>query len=53
MKKKKSFLIKIGRAIYNFLYGIYKVIDRYIITPITKVMLFITKIFKNCRINEK
>lgn len=45
-KKKKSFLIKIGRAIYNFLYGIYKVIDRYIITPITKVMLFITKIFK-------
>lgn len=45
-KKKNSFLIKIGRAIYNFLYGIYKVIDRYIITPITKVMLFITKIFK-------
>ena len=45
-KKKNSFLIKIGRAIYNFLYGIYKIIDRYIITPITKVMLFITKIFK-------
>lgn len=45
-KKKNSFLIKIGRAIYNFLYGIYKAIDRYIITPITKVMLFITKIFK-------
>lgn len=45
-KKKKSFLIKIGRAIYNFLYGIYKIIDRYIITPITKLMLFVTKIVK-------
>lgn len=45
--KKTKLWKKIGRGIYKFFYGIYHVIDRIIITPISKLMLKISNAFKN------
>lgn len=46
--KKKSFkLLKtIGRGIYRFFEAIYKIIDKIIITPISKLMLLISNLLK-------
>lgn len=45
-KKKVPTWKKIGRAIYKILSKIYSFIDKYIITPISKLLLAIGKIFK-------
>ena len=45
-KKKNSTLIKIGRLFYNFFARIYKIFDKLIITPVTKIMLFFSRLLK-------
>ena len=45
-KNKNKVWKKIGRGIYNFFATIYRVIDKIIITPISKLMLAFTNIFK-------
>jgi len=45
-KKKNSGLKKLGRVIYNFFSAIYKIFDKLIVTPVTKLMLFVQKLFK-------
>lgn len=46
-KKKPKLIIRIGRVIYTLIASIYNVIDRYLITPITKLLLFFLKIIKS------
>lgn len=45
--KKNGFFISIARGIYKFFEYIYKILDKTIITPISKVMLFFSQLFKN------
>ncbi len=45
-KKKNNVLKKIGRGIYKFFSFIYEILDKYIITPLSKLLLLITNIFK-------
>lgn len=44
-KNKKNIFISIGKGIYNFLDKIYKVIDKIIITPLSKLLFKISKLF--------
>ena len=46
-KKKTKLIIKIGRAVYKLIASIYNVIDRYLITPVTKLLLFFLKLIKS------
>ena len=46
-KNKNKVWKKVGRAIYNFFATIYRIFDRIIITPISKLLLLISKPFKN------
>lgn len=46
-KHKNKLWKKIGRGIYRLLSGIYKIFDRVLITPISKIMLSVQKILKN------
>lgn len=46
-KKKHGMLKKIARGIYYFISEIYNILDKIIITPIAKLLLWITKPFKN------
>ena len=45
-KKNHKFLKKLGRAVYRFIEAIYKIIDKIIITPISKLMIMIMKLFR-------
>ncbi len=45
-QKKHLKLKKIGRKIYTFISKVYSVIDKYIITPLSKFLMLITNIFK-------
>lgn len=45
-KKSHKFLKKLGRAVYRFIEAIYKIIDKIIITPISKLMIMIMKLFR-------
>ena len=45
-KKKNGLLKKLARGIYYIISGIYRVIDKIIITPLAKIMFLITKPFK-------
>lgn len=45
--KNYKFLKKIGRGIYKFFVSIYKIIDKIIIIPISKLMILISNIFKS------
>lgn len=45
-KKNHKFLKKLGRAVYRFVEAIYKIIDKIIITPISKLMIMIMKLFR-------
>ena len=46
-KKKPKLIIRIGRVIYTLIASIYNVIDKYLITPITKLLLFFLKLIKS------
>ena len=46
-KKKPTLIIRIGRVIYRLIASIYNIIDRYLITPITKILLFFLKLIKS------
>ena len=46
-KSKNKGLKKLGRGIFKFFYGIYKIFDILLITPITRLFLWITKPLKN------
>ena len=45
-KKNYKLLKKIGRAVYRFFEGIYKIFDKLLITPLSKLMIFVGKLFK-------
>ena len=46
-KKRKHKLLKaIGRFIYRAIYGIYSVLDKIIITPLSKFLMFMSGLFK-------
>lgn len=45
-KNKNKFWKKLGRGLYNFFAAIYRVFDRFIITPISKLMLAISNLFR-------
>lgn len=46
-KPKIKLWKKIGRRIFNFFSAIYRVIDKIIITPVAKVLMFFSKILKS------
>lgn len=46
-KKKPTLIIRIGRVIYTLIASIYNVVDKYLITPITKILLFFLKLIKS------
>jgi len=45
-KKNYRLLKKIGRVIYRFFEGIYKIFDKLFITPLSKLMILVGKLFK-------
>jgi len=45
-KKNYKLLKKIGRAVYRFFEGIYKIFDKLLITPLSKLMILVGKLFK-------
>lgn len=45
-KKKNNIFIKLLRVIYRFFEAIYRVIDKFIITPITKLLMIFVKLLK-------
>lgn len=45
-KKNYRLLKKIGRAIYRFIEGIYNIFDKLLITPLSKLMILLGKLFK-------
>lgn len=45
-KKNHKLLKKIGRSIYKFIEAIYNIIDKLIITPLSKLFLLIGKLFR-------
>lgn len=45
-KKNYRLLKKIGRAVYRFFEGIYKIFDKLLITPLSKLMILVGKLFK-------
>ncbi len=45
-KRNYKLLKKIGRVIYRFIETIYKIIDKLLITPLSKLMILVGKLFK-------
>lgn len=46
-KKNLKLLKKIGRVIYRFFEGIYKIVDKLLITPVSKIILLVGEFLKS------
>ena len=53
-KRSHKILKKIGRAIYRFFEIIYKIFDKLLITPLSKLIILVGKLFKtNNKLKEE